>query len=205
VILGVPLAGNLFGETGSATAAIILPFIIVLYNSLAVIVLTVNSEQARDNNIKNIILEIIKNPLIIAIIIGLPFMLFNIAKPEILQRSVDYISNMSTPLALISLGAGVNLQVLKAKIKLSLTAALIKTAVSPAVFVIPAVLLGFRGEALTVIFVLFAAPTAVSSYIMAKNMQSDADLAGQILALTTIICPATIFAGSLILKSIGVI
>ena len=82
---------------------------------------------------------------------------------------------------------------------------LVKTAVSPAVFIIPAILLGFRNEALTVIFVLFAAPTAVSSYIMAKNMRSDADLAGQILALTTVICPVTIFAGSFILKSIGVI
>jgi predicted permease len=222
-ILGVPLAGNLFGDTGSATAALILPFIIVLYNSLAVIILTVNSdnsdnldnsdesdnldnsENRRKSSIKKIMTEIIKNPLIIAIFIGLPFMLFNLELPVILQKSVTYVSNMSTPLALLSLGAGVDLLVLKAKIKLSLTAALIKTVLSPAVFVIPAVLLGFRDEALTVIFVLFAAPTAVSSYIMAKNMRNDAELAAQILGLTTLICPVTIFTGSFILKTAGVI
>jgi predicted permease len=204
-ILGVPLAGSLFGDIGSATAALILPVILVLYNSLAVIVLTVNSEQTQGNSIKKIIIEIAKNPLIIALCIGLPFMFFNIPFPEIAQRSVNHISNSSTPLALISLGAGVDMQVLKTKIKLSLTATLIKTVISPIIFVIPAILIGFRNEALTVIFVLFAAPTAVSSYIMAKNMNSDADLAGQILALTTIICPVTIFAGSLILKSIGMI
>ena len=204
-ILGVPLAGNLFGAVGSATAALVLPFVIVLYNSLAVIILTLNSGHPQNNNFKKIIMGIIKNPLIIAIFIALPFLIFDISKPEIIQRSLNYISNMSTPLALISLGAGVDLQLLRAKIKLSLTASLVKTAISPAVFTIPAIMLGFRNEALTVIFVLFAAPTAVSSYIMAKNMHSDADLAGQILALTTVICPVTIFAGSFILKSINLI
>ncbi|MCL2099509.1 MAG: AEC family transporter [Oscillospiraceae bacterium] len=205
-ILGVPLAKNLFGETGSAAAALILPIIIVLYNGLSVIALALNSEgKAKNSSMKKIILEIVKNPLIIALVIGLPFMFFDLSLPQIAQKSIDYISGTSTPLALISLGAGADLQVFKTKLKLSLTAAVIKTAVIPVIFVIPAVLFGFKNEALTVIFVLAAAPTAVSSYIMAKNMDSDADLAGQILALTTVICPVTIFAGSLILKSAGYI
>jgi len=204
-ILGIPLAGNLFGETGSASAVLILPFVILLFNILAVVILTVNSDEIQDNNIKKIILGIVKNPLIIAIIIGLPLMLFKIELPLILQKSVNSIGNTSAPLALMSLGAGIDLQILRNKIKLSLTAALMKNVFLPVIFVLPAILLGFRDEALTVIFVLFAAPTAVGSYIMAKNMRSDAELAAQIVALTTIICPATIFAGSFILKSIGVI
>jgi len=112
---------------------------------------------------------------------------------------------MSTPLALISLGSGIDLQILKSKVRLSLIASLIKTVVCPIIFVIPAILLGFRDAALVVIFVLFAAPTAVSSYIMAKNMKSDYELAGQIVVLTTTICPATVFIGSFILKSLGLI
>jgi predicted permease len=99
----------------------------------------------------------------------------------------------------------VDLLVLKAKIKLSLSAALIKTVLCPILFFIPAYLLGFGKDELTVIYVLSAAPSAVASYIMAKNMHSDAELAAQILALTTVICMVTIFAGSFILKSIGVI
>ena len=205
-ILGVPLAGNLFGDSGSATAALILPFAIPLFNIIAVIILTINSDNPNSqNNILKIILGIIKNPLIISIILALPFMLLKISLPDVMQKSVNYIANTSTPLALISLGAGIDLQVLKSKVKLSLLASLIRTVICPVVFVIPAILLGFRDAALVVIFVLFAAPTAVSSYIMAKNMKSDYELAGQIVVLTTIICPVTVFIGSFVLKSLGLI
>ena len=206
-ILGVPLAHNLFGEVGSATAALVLPFTIPVFNILAVIVLAVNTDDdmGNQNNARKIFFGIIKNPLIIAIILALPFMIFKISLPAVMQKSLTYLGNMSTPLALMSLGAGVELSVLKSKAKLAIVASIMKTVVSPVILVIPAVLLGFRDAALVAIFILFAAPTAVSSYIMAKNMKSDYELAGQITALSTVICPVTIFFGSLILKSMGFI
>ena len=208
-ILGVSLAKNLFGDLGSSTAALIMPFAIPLYNVLAVVILTVNAEDTENpgnnNNLGKIILGIIKNPLIIAVILALPFMILKVSFPQAIHKSVSYIANTSTPLALMSLGAGIDLRVLKTKGKLSLIASLIKTVICPVVFIIPAVLLGFRDAALVVIFVIFAAPTAVGTYIMAKNMKSDYELAGQIIVLTTLICPFTVFFGSFILKSLGLI
>ena len=205
-LLGVPLTGNLFGNLGLSTAAIILPFAIIIFNVLSVVVLAVNTDNAENqNSAGKIIRGIITNPLIIAVIFALPFMLFDISLPTVMQKSLGYLGGMSTPLALMSLGAGIDFVVLKNSAKLPLTASLIKTVIAPLVFVIPAVLLGFRDAALVVIFVLFAAPTAVGSYIMAKNMKSDYELAGQIVVLTTVICPFTVFIGSLVLKSLGLI
>jgi hypothetical protein len=178
VLLGIPVVNNLTGGEGLTLAVLIMPFMVPLFNTLGVIILTAHSEEIQEKNIKKILIEIAKNPLIRAIAIGLPFMIFGIDLPEIFQKSIDYIGSTSTPLALISLGAGVDLQVLKSKIKLSLTAALIKTALCPVLFVIPAYLLGFDGNELAVIYVLSAAPSAVASYIMAKNMNSDAELGG---------------------------
>jgi hypothetical protein len=208
--LGVPIAHNLAGELGSNTAALILPFAVVMFNILAVVILTVhadpdNNNREQQNAARRIITGIIKNPLIISIAIAMPVMLFQIPLPFVMRASVNHIANMSTPLALISLGAGIDLQILKNKIKLPLIASVMRTVICPLVFVVPAVLLGFRDAALVVIFVLFASPTAVSSYIMAKNMNSDYELAGQIVALTTVICPVTVFAGSFILKSLELI
>jgi len=62
---------------------------------------------------------------------------------------------------------------------------------------------GLRGSSIGVLFVFFASPTAVSSYIMAKAMDSDADLAGAIVMLTTLGSVLTIFAGVFILKGLG--
>jgi len=205
-LLGLPLAGNLFGEVGLSAAALILPFVLPLFNALAVVILIINSDSAGNTgNARKIVLGIVKNPLIIAVIAALPVMIFDISFPTAIQKSLNYVANTAAPLALISLGAGIELRALKSKVKISLVAAALKIVIIPAVFVIPAALLGFRDAALVVIFVLFAAPTAVGSYIMAKNMKSDYELAGQIVAVTTVICPLTVFAGSLILKTLELI
>ena len=51
----------------------------------------------------------------------------------------------------------------------------------------------------------YPAPSAVSSYIMAKNMHSDDELAGQILIFTTLISSVTLFIGIFLLKSFHLI
>ena len=226
-LLGVPLAGNLFGSAGSASAAMAMVFAVPLFNIFGVVALAVHSpdEYGEQNqtqpktkkvSFKKIFINVLKNPLIIGVMLGIPFMFFDII-PVMIQRSINYISGMSTPLALIGLGAGFNMANFlrfkentnenkgKIKIPISLTAAFLRVIVMPLIFVTAAVLLGFRDAGLIVIFVLFGTPTAVGSYILAKNMNGDYELAGEIVVLTTLMCPATIFIGSFILRTLGLI
>ena len=80
-----------------------------------------------------------------------------------------------------------------------------KTVVVPALAVTVAALLGFRGPSLGVVLICFGSPTAITSYIMAKKMDNDHDLAAQILLLSTLICVVTIFIGIFILKTLALI
>ena len=68
---------------------------------------------------------------------------------------------------------------------------------------IPAYLAGLRGENLAVLFVVSGAPTAVASFIMAKAMDSDGDLAAGIVFLATVCSALTLSAGILVLRSMG--
>ena len=61
----------------------------------------------------------------------------------------------------------------------------------------------FRGQELCALMILFAAPTAVSSYPMAVAMDADGDFAAQMVAYTTIFCLPTIFLWTLLLNSMG--
>ena len=112
---------------------------------------------------------------------------------------------MTTPLSLICLGANFKLSEVKGRIGVSLTATALKLIIVPLVTVTVAALLGFRNEALGTIFILFGAPSAVSSYIMARNMRNDSDLAAQILLFTTMVCLFTVFAGVFVLKNLSLI
>lgn len=204
-ILGLPIAKNLFGDVGETTAAVVMPVAILLVNVYAVIILTVYApsdvKKSPLETAKNICFSIIKNPLIISVSLGLVVMLLGIKLPTFAQKTLNELSDTVFALALMSLGAGFSFEALKGRIGTSAIAALLKTVASPLVAVTVAVALGFVGVELGIILIFFGAPTAVSSYIMAKNMKSDYETASQILLISTLLCMFTLFVGIFILKS----
>ncbi|MBQ7294228.1 MAG: AEC family transporter [Clostridia bacterium] len=210
-ILGLPIAGNLFPENdiGATTVAVVMPLAIVAVNVFAVIILTVYApsdvKKKPLETAANICLSIVKNPLIISCLLGLVFMLCGISLPTFAQKTVDGLSDTVFALALMSLGAEFYFSALKGKVGTSLVGAIIKTAVLPLIAVSVAVLMGFRNVELGVILIFFGAPTAVSSYIMAKNMKSDHEMASQILLISTLLCMITLFIGIFILKTFKLI
>ncbi|MCF0135632.1 MAG: AEC family transporter [Lachnospiraceae bacterium] len=207
-ILGVPLAINMFGAEEGAITSLLLPFTVPLYNIMAVVVLTVFSEDSQSSGkipVKKILKGIITNPLIIAIVIALPFSLLKIQMPVLVTKCLQPFNNLTTPLALLCLGGQCTIQTVKDNLKLSVTAALLKEIFVSTLAILGGILLGFRGGALGAIFITFMAPSAVSSYIMAKNMKSDSDLAGQILIMTTILSCLTLFLGTYILRELALI
>ena len=208
-VLGIPLAVSMFGEAGGVSIAIVMPFVIVLFNSYSVLVLSAfaltDEKMSIKESLKKLLVNIVTNPLIIAVIFALPVLYLDIELPTFVERSLDYISGMTTSLSLICLGANFKLSSLKGRLGASLWATAMKLVIVPCATVAVAVLLGFRNEALGIVFVLFGAPAALSSYIMARNMKNDADLAAQILLFTTLMCVFTVFAGVFLLKTLALI
>lgn len=67
------------------------------------------------------------------------------------------------------------------------------------------IMFGYRGVELSTLMVIFATPTAISSFTMAQQMDSDSDLAGQIVVFTSVFCILTVFMWIFILKQTGLI
>ena len=206
-IIGLPLAINILGEEGAVPTALLLPFVVPLYNILAVIIFTLYAPKQNRQKIdlKKLFLDILKNPLIIGCMLALFVAGFHIPMPAMLTKSVGYLADLATPIAMLALGGQFDFAKAWGNIKISGTATFLKLVISPLIFVSLAVLLGFRGPELGAVFVLFCASTAVSSYVMAKNMHSDEELCGQIVLLTTFFSPFAIFLGTFVLKSFSLI
>lgn len=205
-ILGVPLAANMFGDAGVTAASLIIPFLIPVYNIFAVVILAMNMPEGKQSGLGlawKITKNIITNPLIISVIIAIPFSLGYLSMPAVLDKTVSYLSELSTPLALLSLGASFRFADIRGNISYSIFATVMKIAVCPLIFCTTAVLMGFRGVELGIIFIAFGAPTAVSSYIMARQMKSNSVVASQIIVLTTLLCGVTMLIGSTIMKNMG--
>ena len=208
-VLGVPLAANMFGDAGRAAIAFAMPFIILMFNAYSVIVLSVFSNSAEHKlsgkSILGIIKNVITNPLIIGALCGVAVMLSGFEMPSAADKTLTHLSNLATPLALISLGAGFKFESMKGRAGHAIVASLCKTVVLPLLMVTIAALLGFRGPSLGVIFICFGSPAAVSSYIMAKKMRNDHELASQIFLLSTVMCIVTIFCGIFVLRTLALI
>ncbi|MEN8904883.1 MAG: AEC family transporter [Clostridiales bacterium] len=209
VIIGLPLIYNLFSEEGVSKAIILITFIMPLYNILAIIVLTIFSGNIKEQSIKNILLKIVKNPLIISAIIALPFSIGNSygfkMNIPFFEKSLEYLANIAIPLALLDIGFSFEFKLLIGKLKMSLIATMFKIILSPLIFMVLSYFMGVRGEMLGIIYIMSASPTAISSYIMAKAMKCDSQLAAAIVITSTFLSLITIFIGVYILKTMMII
>jgi len=204
-IVGFALVSNTFGNQALGKAAILLAFIMPLYNVLAIIALTVPVKREKKIGYKKTVIEIISNPLILATIIAIPFSYFQIFVPQFLMVTVDYLATLTLPLALLGIGGSLKFEGIKKDSKLALWATLIKLIIIPASLTFIAVQLGYQQEDLGVLFMLFATPTAIVSFIMAEEMGCNSELAGNIIVMTTLGSIFTISIGLFVMKSIGLL
>ncbi|OGJ84199.1 MAG: transporter [Candidatus Raymondbacteria bacterium RifOxyA12_full_50_37] len=204
-IVGFALVVNLLGQHALAKAALLLAFVMPLYNVIAVILLTVTGNTEKKAGSGQILKGIFTNPLILSVIVALPFSYFKIPIPGTAAKTINYLASLTLPLALVGIGGSLNFTSLKARALAAAGATAIKLVVTPLIFTFAAYKMGFAGEDLAVLFLLFACPTAISSFIMAKAMESDAVLAADIVVFTTLFSVVTIALGVFILKSTGLI
>lgn len=204
-IVGFAIISNLFGTIALGKAAIILAFILPLYNVLAVIVLTVPLRNTNQLNFYPILKEILLNPLIVAVIAGIPFSYFAVKLPSLILTTGKFLSDLALPLALIGIGGSLNVEQIKKASALAFTSSLIKLILVPLILTSAAYFIGYRGIDLGIMFILFACPTAIVSFIMAEAMGANSKLAGNIVLISTLGSVFTISAGIIILKSFGLI
>ncbi|MBP1757403.1 MAG: transporter [Firmicutes bacterium] len=205
LLLGYPLAQNLFGDAGVGPTAMLLPLVIFTYNVLAVFVLEYYGGEEAKADYLRVIVGVIKNPLIIGAVVGAVFSLLRLELPLFLSRTVSDVAKIANPFALILLGGQFNWRRLGDKFHLVVWATALREALIPLLTTVAAILLGFRGPELGALFILFASPTAVTSFIMAKTMNSDGDLASQIVLSTTLVSGFSLFVGVYILRAFALI
>lgn len=203
VIIGYVIIENLFGDIAMLNMSLLAVFVIPLYNILAVVILTIYDPNNKEINIGGIIKNIAKNPLIIGIITGFIFKSLNIHIPVFVNNTLHLLKGISTPLALINIGSMFSLKIDLESRKPMFTAVAIKTIITPLIFTSLAVFWGYRDYTLGVMFIIFATPTAASSFIMAKVMNSNDSLASNIVVISTTLSFITIFTGITLLKYLG--
>lgn len=207
-VMGLAFISNIYGPSSMGPMMII--GAVPLYNIFSVIVLTFEADRGEQEKrdtarIRKACINILTNPIIISIAVGVLASLVGLQLPTILNKTVNSVAQMATPLALIGLGAGFEGRKALAKLKPTIWASMVKLVLQPLVFVPAAVWMGFTGEKLIAILIMLAAPSTPSSYIMAKNMKNDGALTASIVVMTTMLAAFTLTGWIYLLKALSLI
>ena len=203
-ILGLAFINKMYDSVGMAPLMII--GCVPLYNIFAVIILTLKGDNGgKKPNMKETFINVMKNPILLSILIALPFALLNLHFPSFVNKAIGSVANTATPLALISIGASFEGKKALKKMKPTLLASFIKLILLVGLFLPLAVFFGYRNQELMALLVMLGSPTTVSSYIMAKNTGNDGILTSSIIVLTTLLSSLTLTLWIFVLKSFGVL
>ena len=179
-----------------------------LYNVYSVIVLTFEAqdeEGKRDKGkIKQALVNIVKNPIIDSIFLGLIVSLLGIHFPTIVNKTINSVAQLATPLALIVIGAGLRGASYR-KDQTDVLGSCHQLVIQPLVFLPVAAYMGFSGEKIIAILIMLASPTTPSCYIMAKSMKNDGVLTASVIVATTLFAAFTLTFWIFLLRTFGLI
>lgn len=217
-ILGVGIAENIYGSAGMVPMMIVsaVPF----FNIYSVLILSFSPQVDEGGNLLSApdgggdagkervlrsVRNILKNPIILGILIGLPFALARVTLPTVLDRTLELVGDTATPVALLVIGGSFSGAAALRRWKPAALAAFVKLFLLPGLFLPLAWALGFRESAMVAILIMLGSPTTVSAYVMARTMRGDAALTSNAVLLTTLFGSVSITLWLFLLRCAGVV
>ena len=185
--IGLSVAFYYLGETGFVRAGLIAGFLMILQNMLSVFALQAHQPGRKTPGTAGLMTALLGNPVILSALAGILASALNLPMPLVIERSLDILSGLALPTALLLIGASLSIKSIRASFLTVLGSVGIK------LFVLPGIgLLLYRlfqvapGDYLPGL-ILLASPTATVAYVMAREMRGDADFAVAAISASTLL------------------
>lgn len=203
ILFGIAVAESIYGEGNVGSVALLGALVVPMTNAYGVIILEVGrSGRAKPGKL---LLSILKNPMVLATLAALGALALPFRIPELLWGVIRDVAGVTTTISFISLGVSLDLGEARANRRPLGIGVALRMLLIPLAFLPLAAALGFRGQSLCGLMVLFASPTAVASYPMAVAMGADGPLAGQLVCVNTVLSVLTMFCWTFLFKGLGLL
>lgn len=185
-VLAYAFAGQSNGKGAFTTAVIVMAFLMIFYNVLAVIVLQASRDKITSSTLGVALKSIVTNPIILAGMAGLIVSFTQAPIPLFLDRALEALGGAAVPIALLCIGGSLAHAQLSGRLSSIVIAALIKTALAPLAIWVFASAFHLDPAELRITLIFATCPTAVAAYVMARQMGGDESLASGSIVLSTI-------------------
>ncbi len=201
VVFGLPIMTVMYGQAQVSMFSLILAFAIPLNNVLAVVLISLLT--SKKISLAELVKRVAVNPFVIFCAAALLIKAIGLTLPQAGVKVVTDLAAASTPIALLSLGAGLHFGSFRQYAGDIIYGTAARLVLLPLLFMPLLVMIGVRGAPLTAFYFIIGTPCAVASYIMAKQMGADGTLAGHMVVFQSLFSCLTIFLTLLILGTLG--
>ncbi len=183
---GLAVAYYYFGNEGLSRAGVGTGFLMILQNILSEVVLQFFSKSDMDPiNWRRLMSKILASPIILSAMAGLIFSSLELPLPKFVIRSLEILSGMALPMALLLIGATLSFDLIRKYLEYVLAVAMIKLVLMPALGLVLFETFRVNANAYMPVFILLASPSATVAYVMSKEVGGDADAAVAAISFVT--------------------
>ncbi len=201
--VGLPVLEQVYQGETIGSVLVMLVFGLTFFNILAIILLTYYGEATF--RFSKFIVKIVKNPMIIAIVLGLIAKMVHLPVYGGIEEAAGILARLCIPLSLVLIGGSLNFRMNFSDFRIILGSILIKDVVGVSLLVPIGYLLGFGESQLIVAYIIFGTPCALNCFIMGKQMGSDDSLTSQIITASFVLAIFSYAIGIAVLQSIGLL
>ncbi|MEL6828703.1 MAG: AEC family transporter [Pseudomonadota bacterium] len=188
--IGLSIAQSLYGSEGLALMAVAAAGMIPTANLLSISAFEGFSETS--STLRERTVSVLINPLILACLIGGGLGLTSLSMPGVLSDALDLVARAAIAIGLLCAGAALDFSSLKAaRLRLAVWS-IVRLFGLPAVVAAIAWSVQLTGLPLYVALIAAATPTATNGVVLARQMQGDAVLAANLVAIQSMLSVATI-------------
>ncbi len=191
--LGLPIVSTTLGGEVLGTVAIVIAVGVFINTLMSILVLSLLKPDGESIRPLVRLARTLRNPLLVAIALGLSFAAAGWSLPEVLARPIELLARMSLPLILLVLGLSLSFSELRRNFPGAALASVIKLAIMPAVaWGVMTWIFASPPLVVETVVLMAAMPTAVATQTFARAFDADSSVSASSVSLTTLLAVVTV-------------
>ncbi|WP_032139612.1 AEC family transporter [Rickettsia tamurae] len=191
------VSSPLLGPSGLFIVAVISSYMIIFTNILSVMIFAyyIPSKSVTNTIRTSFVLMmklIVRNPLIIASLVGFVFNYSNLELHLGLRKTLDSLSNAALAIGMLNVGAGLNFTIRQELLYNVMFTSFVKLVAFPLVSVVVLWLMSIDGLDRSVGILYSCLPCASTAYVLSRQLDGDPDSMASIITFTTFFSVVTI-------------
>ena len=191
--LGFPLVSGLFPGSDNLISIIIAVYLLIVF-TIGILILEI-SKESKSPGILNLLKNLFKNPLLLAVLFGIALVILDVTFPPVIQKPIEMFAASASPVVLLSLGIFIFRKInFNKKVYHAAVISFYKLIALPLIFIFLLQFFEVSKSAASVSIIEAAMPLAITPFALAEIYPLDKEIVAMGVIISTLMSLFTITA-----------